>query len=90
MQALLVIVSGCDQVSAPKERRGAEGSALLRASDPEFPHFGLERGPFHPRRVVVSSVSMPAIVTSFDAFNSPTGNTYFKHMEFQEVRSLAA
>ncbi len=27
MQVLLAIVSGCDQVSAPKERRGAEGSA---------------------------------------------------------------
>jgi hypothetical protein len=59
MQGLLAIVSGRDQVSAPKERRGAEGSALLRARDHEFPHFGLSVVRFIPRRVV-SSVSMPA------------------------------
>jgi len=40
----------CDEVPAPKERHGAERSALLRARDTKLVHLGLERRPFHAKR----------------------------------------
>ena len=46
-RSLVSVVEGCDEVLVSKEWRGAEDSALLRASDTQFPYFGLEGGPLH-------------------------------------------